>query len=100
VTEGASSLRQLLSTSDNFVGRARQLAGFCHAWYEWALSMGAVVRSVLLFLPGFSFCISSGPALAEKRVALIIGMSRYRQVPQLTNSEFVHRRKQLSETAA
>jgi uncharacterized caspase-like protein len=38
----------------------------------------------LLFL-GFSFCISIDPALAEKRVALVIGMSNYQQVPKLAN---------------
>jgi len=31
------------------------------------------------------FCLSVEPALAEKRVALVIGMSKYQQVPRLTN---------------
>jgi uncharacterized caspase-like protein len=34
---------------------------------------------------GFLICISVDPALADKRVALVIGMSKYQQVPQLTN---------------
>jgi uncharacterized caspase-like protein len=43
------------------------------------------VRSALLFFLGFLICITADPALADKRVALVIGMSKYRQVPQLTN---------------
>jgi len=43
------------------------------------------VRSALLFFLGFLICISADPALADKRVALVIGMSKYQQVPQLTN---------------
>jgi len=43
------------------------------------------VRSALLFFFGFLWCISADPALADKRVALVIGMSRYQQVPKLTN---------------
>jgi uncharacterized caspase-like protein len=46
---------------------------------------GPVVRSALLFFLGFLFFISADPALADKRVALVIGMSRYQQVPKLTN---------------
>lgn len=38
----------------------------------------------LLFL-GFSFCISVDPALADKRIALIVGNSTYQTVPQLPN---------------
>jgi uncharacterized caspase-like protein len=30
-------------------------------------------------------CLSAGPALADKRVALVIGVSKYQQVPLLTN---------------
>jgi uncharacterized caspase-like protein len=41
------------------------------------------MRSALLIF--LLFCISTEPALADKRVALVIGMSRYQQVPQLTN---------------
>jgi uncharacterized caspase-like protein len=44
-----------------------------------------LVRSALAIFLGFLFCISAGPAIAEKRVALVIGMSRYQQVPQLAN---------------
>jgi uncharacterized caspase-like protein len=43
------------------------------------------MRSALLFLLGFLLCLSAGPAMAEKRVALVIGMSKYQQVPRLTN---------------
>jgi uncharacterized caspase-like protein len=43
------------------------------------------VRSALLFFFGFLICISAAPALADKRVALVIGISKYQQVPQLTN---------------
>jgi uncharacterized caspase-like protein len=43
------------------------------------------VRSALLFFWGFLIHISADPALADKRVALVIGMSKYQQVPQLTN---------------
>jgi uncharacterized caspase-like protein len=43
------------------------------------------VRSALLSIFGILFCITAGPAFAEKRVALVIGMSKYQQVPQLAN---------------
>ena len=43
------------------------------------------MRSALLIILGLLFCIPANPALAEKRVALVIGMSRYQQVPQLAN---------------
>jgi uncharacterized caspase-like protein len=43
------------------------------------------MRSALLIFFAFLFCISADPALAEKRVALVIGMSKYQQVPRLTN---------------
>jgi uncharacterized caspase-like protein len=43
------------------------------------------MRSALLILLGFLLCISADPASADKRVALVIGMSRYQQVAQLTN---------------
>ena len=46
---------------------------------------GPKVRSAFLFLLGFLLCFSVDPALAEKRVALVIGMSKYQQVPRLTN---------------
>jgi uncharacterized caspase-like protein len=38
----------------------------------------------LLFL-GFSVCISVDPALADKRIALVVGNSTYQTVPQLPN---------------
>ena len=43
------------------------------------------MRSALLSIFGILFCITAGPAFAEKRVALVIGMSKYQQVPQLAN---------------
>jgi uncharacterized caspase-like protein len=43
------------------------------------------VRSALLIFLGFLFCVSADSALAEKRVALVVGMSNYRQVPRLAN---------------
>jgi uncharacterized caspase-like protein len=46
---------------------------------------GLTVRSAFIFLIGFLLCIFIDPALAEKRVALVIGMSKYQQVPQLAN---------------
>jgi len=46
---------------------------------------GPGVRSALIFIFGFLLCFSVEPALADKRVALVIGMSRYQQVPRLAN---------------
>jgi len=43
------------------------------------------VRSALLIFSGLLFCLFAGPAAAEKRVALVIGMSKYQQVPRLIN---------------
>jgi uncharacterized caspase-like protein len=43
------------------------------------------VRSTILIVFGFLFYVSAAPALAEKRVALVIGVSNYRQVPRLAN---------------
>jgi uncharacterized caspase-like protein len=60
---------------------AKALLGMNKPYDDW----GPVVRSALLFFLGFLFCISADPALADKRVALVIGMSRYQQVPKLTN---------------
>jgi uncharacterized caspase-like protein len=39
----------------------------------------------LLILIGCLLCLSASPALAEKRVALVIGVSKYQQAPRLTN---------------
>jgi uncharacterized caspase-like protein len=44
-----------------------------------------VVRAALLLIAGLIFCISADTAFADKRVALVIGMSRYQQVPRLAN---------------
>ena len=46
---------------------------------------GPGVRSAFLFLLGFLLLLSTGPALADKRVALVVGISKYQHVPQLTN---------------
>lgn len=39
----------------------------------------------LLILIGCWLCLSAGAAHADKRVALVIGVSKYQQVPRLTN---------------
>jgi uncharacterized caspase-like protein len=44
-----------------------------------------MLRSVFLVLPAFLFVISAAPARADKRVALVIGISNYQQVPPLAN---------------
>jgi uncharacterized caspase-like protein len=46
---------------------------------------GLAVRSALLIVLGFWLCLSADPALAEKRIALVIGISSYQQVPRLPN---------------
>jgi uncharacterized caspase-like protein len=43
------------------------------------------VRSAFLIVLICLSCLVARPALAEKRVALVIGMSEYRQVPRLPN---------------
>jgi uncharacterized caspase-like protein len=43
-----------------------------------------IVRSIFLLLLGF-FSVSCSPAWAEKRVALVIGISKYQSVPRLVN---------------
>jgi uncharacterized caspase-like protein len=43
------------------------------------------VRSAFLIILGFLFCVFADAALAEKRVALVIGISKYQQVPRLSN---------------
>ena len=43
------------------------------------------MRSAFLIVLGFLLCLSADPALAEKRVALVIGVSAYQAVPQLPN---------------
>jgi len=44
-----------------------------------------IVRSTLLLLLGFFSVVSCSPAWAEKRVALVIGISKYQSVPRLVN---------------
>ena len=43
------------------------------------------MRSALLIFLGFWFSIFASPATAQKRVALVIGISKYQQVPRLAN---------------
>ncbi|MBI5320491.1 caspase family protein [Bradyrhizobium sp.] len=43
------------------------------------------MRSAFLIVLGLLLCLSAEPALAEKRVALVVGVSTYQQVPQLPN---------------
>lgn len=43
------------------------------------------MRSILLIVLGFLLFCSADPARAEKRVALVIGVSAYQAVPQLPN---------------
>jgi len=43
------------------------------------------MRSALLTVLGILLCLSADPALAEKRVALVIGVSEYLQAPRLPN---------------
>ncbi|MGB6432474.1 MAG: caspase family protein, partial [Bradyrhizobium sp.] len=43
------------------------------------------MRSAFLFLFGVLLLLSTDPALAEKRVALVVGISKYQQAPRLTN---------------
>ena len=43
------------------------------------------MRPTLLFILSLLFFTAASPALADKRVALVIGMSRYQQVPRLAN---------------
>ena len=50
-----------------------------------SLYRGLAVRSAFLIILTLLSCLVAGPALAEKRVALVIGMSDYRQVPRLPN---------------
>jgi uncharacterized caspase-like protein len=43
------------------------------------------MRSAVLIVLGFLLCLSADPARAEKRVALVIGVSDYKQAPPLPN---------------
>jgi uncharacterized caspase-like protein len=43
------------------------------------------MRSTILALSGFLFFFFASDASAEKRVALVVGVSKYRQVPRLAN---------------
>jgi len=44
-----------------------------------------LVRSAIVLFLGLFLCMSATSALAEKRVALVIGISNYQQVPRLAN---------------
>ncbi|MBW7965839.1 caspase family protein [Bradyrhizobium sp. BR 10261] len=43
------------------------------------------MRSLFLSVLALLFSLVAGQAMAEKRIALVIGMAEYRQVPRLTN---------------
>jgi uncharacterized caspase-like protein len=43
------------------------------------------MRCFIRFVLGLLICLCAGPALAAKRVALVIGVSAYQQVPRLPN---------------
>jgi uncharacterized caspase-like protein len=43
------------------------------------------MRSAFLIVLGVLLCLSAHPASAEKRVAMVIGVSEYQQVPRLPN---------------
>lgn len=43
------------------------------------------MRSAVLIVLGFLLCLSADPASAEKRVALVIGVSDYQKAPRLPN---------------
>jgi uncharacterized caspase-like protein len=67
-------------------GRAREMTPVALVYILYIRTvMGPVMRSALLIWLGFLVCISAAPAMAEKRVALVIGISKYQQVPRLTN---------------
>ena len=55
-----------------------------HAMNE-VVGRHAVVRSAFALLLGFLVVICSDPARADKRVALVIGISKYQLVPELIN---------------
>jgi len=44
-----------------------------------------MLRSAFLCLLAFLFVLSADPSRADKRVALVIGISNYQQVPRLAN---------------
>lgn len=43
------------------------------------------MRRAIIILFGLIYCLSATSAAAERRVALVIGMSKYQQVPRLAN---------------
>jgi len=43
------------------------------------------MRSAFFVVLGFLLCLAADPALADKRVALVIGVSEYQQAPRLPN---------------
>ena len=42
-------------------------------------------HSAIRFFLGFSLLVFTGPAQADKRVALVVGISNYREAPRLAN---------------
>jgi uncharacterized caspase-like protein len=64
-------------------GRVVRISAYC---YDLNIGFsGLAMRSLVLIVLGFLLCFSAGPARAEKRVALVIGVSAYQQAPQLPN---------------
>src|SRR5713226_8601377 len=61
----------------------------CHSgkWYDFAIGIrGASMRWLAAFVTAFlAVCLANQPALAGKRVALVIGNSSYQNVAALTN---------------
>ncbi len=57
----------------------------CCANFGSAVVEDISVRTALIIFLTSLFCFSAHSALAEKRVALVIGISRYQRVPQLAN---------------
>ena len=50
-----------------------------------AIDFGAVMGALRFFLIIFAVWLGCGPAMAERRVALVIGNSAYKSVPRLSN---------------
>ena len=62
------------------------VAGHGRHWYILLSGFrGAWMRYVFRFVLGLLLCLSADHALAAKRVALVIGVSNYQQVPRLPN---------------
>ena len=84
-----AGLRRLTGGKQGYLAdrdRAAALSVFsCLGIVAELISRGFSMRSVLLIVLGFLLFCSADPARAEKRVALVIGVSAYQAVPQLPN---------------